>query len=390
MEVRMRHWMLILTTALPVAMTIVSGCTEDAPVKDTKSVAVKRILNPSVRTNDVIACINGVGVTAGDYDNWIWVQKLAYCLGRGLDPTKVNQKSEAYISGKKVVFLNDLVRREVLRQACEKQGIVPPKKYVSEARAHFMSSIRKPKGSFEQFADTLPEPQRTVLIRQVESDARNTYFLEQSSTNDLRNVSDKELSDFIEKVNKYNEEVEAMNVKAVSKAAAAKAEILAGNTFYSVTTNRAEIFQDQGKYWDTVELSDLDPDEELFRFLCSAKEGDISDPLNLDDCIAIVGVLAKEPPTVHEGVEIGEQYSLVRCAFNAYEEADEPVHDPKKMRQSLLDQRVAEAREALMNKVLDDVKIEYPFGNKLFSRGKSNRKHGKKSSKPAPKVQTKQ
>ena len=46
---------------------------------------------------------------------------------------------------------------------------------------------------------------------------------------------------------------------------------------------------------DTVRLMTIRTAPDMFKFLATAKTGDISDPLDLDDGIGIVGVLDRSP-----------------------------------------------------------------------------------------------
>ena len=319
----------------------------------------------TILSTNVVAWVNGAAITRADYDDEYRLRAISYVLCRGLSVSKREAKVDMYLQGIKEPLLLDLVRRELLRQACERRPVAVSEKSLSGVRRKFMKEIRKPSVSFDDFANELPKNVRAALVRHLADEARDAKFLTTWATNDLASVSVEEVSNRLVRLEKFQHDVESRNAEAKRKAAAAKAEILAGASFYSVTTNRAEIFKNQGLEWDTVELGELDEESDLFGFLASANAGDISDPLDLDDSIAIVGVVQKEMGEVPEGVKPAMQYTLVRCAFNAYEMPDEPT-DFAGMRKFILDRRMASAREALVRALADEAKIEFPYGKGLF------------------------
>ena len=79
----------------------------------------------------------------------------------------------------------------------------------------------------------------------------------------------------------------------------------------------------RGESWQVVELSDFEADEPLAKWLMTARPGDISDPLDLEDGISIVGLRMVYDDEEDEGESPEKQYSLVRCAFHAFQEFEE-------------------------------------------------------------------
>lgn len=284
--------------------------------------------------------------------------------------------------------LLDIVSRELIRQECESRSIAPSEKDIASAKRRFLSDILSPRSNFEEFAASLPKDERDSLIRQITIDASAEVLLKACATNDYTRVSAQEVSNRVEVILNSQVEAELRNSQSRTNAAAAKAAILAGATFYDVTTNRAEIFKDEGRFWDVVALRDIDPDSDLFNFLATAKAGDISDPLDFDDGIGIVGVLLKEKEEEDpEGAAPVDQYTLVRCMFNGYEPIDEPT-DFESVRKLLIDRKREEAQKALMSDLFKKAKIEFPYGEKLFAKQKNARGGKAKAKNPKRKKKT--
>lgn len=373
----------------------IGGCSDSTSVsvgkarqdKATGSYCYPSLVNPKIATNDAIARVNGVPITRGEYDAWMALRDEVYCLSKKLDPTKRQDKVLAYRKTTRETAFFDLIRREILRQESERRGIAPVPEAIEAGKRKFLKGINSKVKSFDDFAASLPSNVREVLPRLILSDVRDELLLKDWVTNDVFTVSDLEVSNRLEYVHRYRQEIETRNAQAKQRAAEAKAEILAGASFYSVTTNRADVFKDQGREWDTVELGELDEDSDLFRFLTTAQAGDISDPIDFDDGIGIVGVLVKELGETPDGVAPSMQYTLVRCVFNAYVDLEEP-EEFEAMRKHLLERKLAAAREGLVRELASKAKIEMPYGNALFIRksvkkggGKGNRKAGSRKAK---------
>ena len=383
----------ISLSVLSTVLLLVLGCSDASSDQEKKSsdqenkserkqlgsVSIVSPINPKIKSTDGIALVNGVVIRRSDYDRWVLLRARIFCAEKGLDLGKRNEKLDGYIWNTREQALLDLIRRELIRQACEKRPIVVSNTVLVATQKRFMKFIRRPKDTFDTYVMKLPGDEGEELRKQIYCDARDEVFLKSWATNDIEHVSVTEVSNRIAFVQNYNRSVDERNAASKKRAAAAKAEILAGASFYSVTTNRADIFFDQARFWDVVELGDFEPSEDIFKFLTTAKAGDISDPLDFDDGIGLVGVLQKEDEPQEEG-KVSEYYTLVRCMFNGYDPIEES-DDFESVRESLLETKVTDARQALVTELFNAAKIEYPFGNKLFARKKIKKARMDKSLK---------
>lgn len=365
----------------------VSGCNDakegQLPDQRAKAPSVVSPINPKIKSSESIAIVNGAAIRRDDYDRWIVLRARDFCVANGLDLQKRSEKLDQYIWSTRDVALTDMIRRELIRQECEKKPIVVSNKVLVATQRRFMKRIRRPKESFEEYVKELPEDQGEELRKQVFCDARDEVFLKNWATNDIEHVSAVEVSNRISFVQKYNKEIEELNADSKRRAAAAKAEILAGASFCQVATNRADIFIDQAELWDIAEIGEFEPEEDIFKFLTTAKQGDISDPLDFDDGIGLVGVLLKEKEEQDDGTG-SELFTLVRCMFNGYDPIEES-DDFETVRRSLLEDRVKAAREALVTELFKSAKIEFPFGKKLFAKKKAKGANKPKKKQPAQK-----
>ena len=395
-----------LSIATLATLVCVVGCSDDNSagkgVNVVAPMSVSSPINPLVKAEDSIAIVNGVSISRSDYDKWVVLRSRVYSMANASKSDNMKMSVADYNTATREVALHDLVRRELIRQECEKKSIVPTDADLAMVNRQFMKGIRLPKVPFEKYIVTLPKVEAEEICKQLYADALGERILKSWATNDFTKVSDQEVSNRVSIVRESRLKVAELNAESRNRAAAAKAEILSGaSSFYEVTTNRAEVFKEQGEFWDIVELADLDPQTDLFNFLATAKAGDISDPLDFDDGIGIVGVVLKEKGKETPEKEVAQndaappvyQYTLVRCMFNGYEPIDEP-EDFASAKKLLLERKKKEAQQALLEELYKNARIEFPFGKNLFANPKkAKRKNAKQSNtrgkakKPNPRKQ---
>ena len=247
-------------TFVSAAALFVAGCSDDADkpaaagktASAPRTVVFKSPLNPAIKPEAAIAVVNGTAITRADYDRWIALRTRVYCLANGIDPYKPDKKVAKYNSANANLAFIDIVRRELIRQECEKKGITASESDIKIMQKRFMKGIKKQNEPFDAYCASLPQSEGDEIRRQVMADALGETYLTKWATNDIHHVSAQEVSNRLEYVENYQKSVDKMNEEAKKRAAEAKAEILAGASFYSVTTNRAEIFKDEGKEWDVL------------------------------------------------------------------------------------------------------------------------------------------
>ena len=284
----MRTFTHIFVALLGMIILISSGCGDGASHPDEKresSIEQKRRstelgvvlspLNPIIKLEESIATVNGVQIKREDYDRWLVLRARDYCVANKLNFSKRNKKMQEYIWDTRAVALKDLIRRELCREEFERRSLVVSNDVLVAFQKRFMKRIRRPKESFDEYVRKLPRLDGEELRRQVFADARDEVLLRSWATNGMMSVSALEVTNHIAYVKNYNKAVEAKNADSKKRAAAAKAEILAGASFCQVATNRADIFIDQAEFWDLAEIDEFEPDEDIFKFLASAKQGDI-------------------------------------------------------------------------------------------------------------------
>ena len=328
----------------------------------------------------VVMLVNGCAVTQADYAGWYRLRERIYRVTNKLAKNEMSDRTRAFIRENRSRVVGDLLRRELMRQEAERLGVVVPEESIRRMEKRFMSSIGHAGEPFSN-AEKMFGGDAESLRKAIYMDVRDGLCLEKASTNDLNKVSEKEIDDYITIAKKANAEAEKRMAAQRERALKVREEILNGGNFAAVTSNRADIAKGDGTIWLTCSFAEaMEEDEKLAKWLVTAKVGDISEPMDFEDGIAIVGlrhVFTEEDP--EEGKEPEKEYDLVRCTFTAYD-LIEGLDDRKGIESEMLDERRVQALGELGVRLTSAAKIEYPLGTKIFDRQRP-----KKAAKPRKK-----
>ena len=333
----------------------------------------------------VVVRVNGIDITKKEFANWedLRVKIWAYAHGRPFDGKTEDVKR--FKNGNRTRVIGELIKRILIREYAKTNGIDVSEERIREEEQKFLKSVKKPKAKFESLAAKFGEESFAHLKDAVAADALAGVVIEKTSTNDLRNVTEEEITNRVEFVKKWNDEADRKNAIAREKAAKAKAEIIAGAKFVDVAAKYSEYCPEYGNAWESVRLDEFEGDDPLLKWLVGAKVGDISDPLDLDDGISIVGLkMMYEAEPAEDGKAAVMEYELVRCCFYAYEK-QEVIEDRADLVEDMLELRREKAMEDLRQKLTGSVNIEFPSGRNLFyaerkpAKAKGKAKKGGKS-----------
>ncbi len=335
-------------------------------------------LSPRFKPSDAILRINGHDITKAEYDLFCNLQGQIYCLKHSY-PLKGrrNKELDRYLKNIAMKAIQAIVRREEMRQAAEKAGVTASEVNIARIKKEFMESIGRPKDTFESVVKRLGPKFGPALEASILADARDETYLEKWSPTNLIEVTQKEIDDQKAFNVKFNKQIDELNAASHRKAEEARKEILEKNRlFKDVAKERAELFPEQGERWDVVELDELEASDPFAQWLARAEVGDISQPVDFDDGLAIVGLVSKvkADSSIHPGQE-ADMYEVVRVLFKAYVPR-EMLETDEEWRVAILEYRRNEARKALGAELNANVQIEFPNGEQIFDV-KAKKKPGK-------------
>lgn len=343
------------------------------------------LLRADLRPADVLISLNGEPITVAEFERYSRFNDRVYRLKKRLPLTGANQEAEAAWKQSGNTFFMYLLRRHQLRQAVARAGVVADQESVAKQERVFLEGIGQPSSTVKAVSKKLGPDYGAYLRESITEDASVECLLRQVSTNSLTVVTDEELAQRKREVEQIVSELTVSNRLTRVRAAEAREKILKGElTFPEAGKKYGELAVEQSSFWDVVELAEFPASSPLAQWLAHAEFGDISEPLEMDDGLGIVGVLSKEtgPSAELEGKDV-DFYQLVRILFKWYD-PPEIIDDDDEIREVMLQGRRQMALQALFENLKKTDKIEFPSGGDIF-RNKPNEPAKKPKGKAKPK-----
>ncbi|MBO7685699.1 MAG: hypothetical protein J6V72_04910 [Kiritimatiellae bacterium] len=338
----------------------------------------------------VVVRVNGENITKQDFTVWERTYVKIFAMLRGWSPNTVNAETKKFRHNNRSHVLDDLVTLALFRQYARAEGIEPDPKGLAQKERDFLRMVHKPKAKFADVAASFGKEDGEMLNRMVvQGGALTMAVLVRSTSNDLYRVTAQEFTNRINYVEKTNRDADASNAVVRARAVQAKKEILAGAIFADVAKKYADFSPEQGEEWETFQLDEFDGDNPLGQWLARSDTGDVSDPLVLDDGIAIVGLKAKYESDLSESNKPPVYaYEVVRCVFHDYDKKDDFDGDRKSIERDMIRLRRLGVMNPILSRLKEKAAIEFPCGHNLFyppekKSKKINKKQDRQKAKKA-------
>lgn len=315
--------------------------------------------------DDVIMVVNGEKILVSDYLAQKDLGEKLYRLSKGIAFDQVSEKAAAYSKAKEGFWIDEILRRTILRQEAEARGVQVDARRLEEARSGLLKVLKRKSGTFADLKDALGPASGECLDRNLGEQVRIELLEELTATNDLKTVGDDVVARELESIRAFNLRADKANAKSRARALDFRAKVLSGGNFAELTERMGQVHKEYGREWERADVGAFPPETPLREWLDTApKTGDLSQPLDMDDGLAIVGVVKVEKGMLPSGEALPDLYTLVRCTFNAYEYMR--TMSTNEMRKAILRRRRQDAAKALGDRLSASVKIEFPNGNEFF------------------------
>ena len=359
----------IIAALSGVAVLMMSGCSQEShPTNPGVYVNDKRVVSiHELRLSDPVLYVNGEKITKRDFEELLLLRDRIWRIRQNEAPEASEQDLDAFRMHVGDSMLIELIHRAMFRQYAKEIGVEPPQEKVEVAAVELLKLLGRPNSTVEKLANLIGGDAGELFRKIPYVDAQDAMLRQSVTTNDLDNVSDAEMKRRVEFVKRFDANAEAMNERAKERLLAAKKRILSGA---DIAEEAKKIFDtvhpEYAKKWGRFEIQEFPADEDLHKWLLTAKAGDISDPLDLEDGIAIVKVIEKGKGEAPEGITPPDAFTLVRCTVKALEKMR--YQSPDEMRRQLLFWKRQEAQQKLGTMLTAKAVIEYPNGTNLFTK----------------------
>ena len=320
----------------------------------------------SMGETDVIVVINGKKIRKIDYLRCQHLQREIFKLVNFREG-ELARKAEAFVKANEQRVLPMLMQAEFFVQAAKKAGITVTHEEIEEMRKTLFSAYGIKAKSFDDVKKQLDSTASDCLYETVVNEAISKQTVRKLARPGWFVISPQELTNQLNYVSNFNNTADTMNKRARETLLKAKAEILSGKLFADVAKKYAEVHPEYGKEWITVELEELSAEGEaaMRKWLENANMGDISDPVDLDDGIAIIGVARKGPGEAPPGETPPVLYTLVRCTMFARQNMEVPSEG--EAIELIRNTKIGYARQEVGTNLHNKAVIEFPNGTNFFN-----------------------
>ena len=351
----------------------------DMPTDPGFHVGVEKALLRDLKPSDAVVWVNREPITKGDYQRRVSLAERLYRLNEKLPLEGDDRTIGKKFKRNNAYYFTELISACLVRQEARRCGIVAGDDDLKTMRRVLSKSIQNGKYKFEQILKRLPPRDGEALVEWIEAQALGATVARVTATNSPERVTEEDVDSALRQISEFNQRAARENEKSRKRALKAKAEILGGASFAEVSKRVAQVHPEYGERWEDLQLGEFEPGEPIRQWLEKAVPGDISDPIDLDDGLAIIGLVAKTELGVPGGKStdpVVYSYRAVRCTFRAFEVA------PERTREELLNEILADRRKAAASDLLARLRgkavIYLPYGDELFPQ------RAPKPAKPLP------
>lgn len=364
---------------LGVLVGFFAGCRREThPTKPGVYISAEKVVGiTELSDSDPVLFVNGEKITRRDFEAELLLRDGMWRIANKLPFDMTKEELDEFRLGAGQGIMLQLIHHALFRQYAREKGIVPSEEKVKAAAEELLSNLGRKKSTVERLASEIGGDAGDLFRKIPYINAQDALLRRSVATNDLENVTDAEIKEREEFVAKFDANAEAMNAKAKARLNEARARILAGA---DIAEEAKKIFDTVNPQyavkWGTFTAEEIPADEDLSKWLKKASPGDISEPLDVDDGLAIVKVVAKTKGDAPFGVEPPDAYVLVRCTVKACEKMR--YQNREQMKKQLLLWKQEDAQRILGTMLTDRAVIEYPNGTNLFDKVAASAAGGEK------------
>lgn len=349
---------------------VLTGCDKGVSESTRGASSAKGRYIRDFSTDDVIVEVNGVGITKRNYDCLQNLLEKLYRLQRGIELTGRNAQAERYTFSSEQHLPEILLRDELMEQVAESAGVRPSEADVRKQWEDCSRGLRRAGKSLDEVQAEIGGDEGALLGKLLYRKAQLEEYLEKVVTNGWNVVSDQEVTNRMLWVKQFNDNADRCNEAASNMLVDVRSKILSGSFKFSAAAEKySEVKPEEGRKWESFQLGELPDGQDgeknrLREWLEGAKPGDISYPLEMDDGIAIIGLVSKWDDEVPGAQGPVANYDLVRITryFREYS----PYQNPGETRQQLLKWKREDALKELGAKVYAAAEITYPNGTNFY------------------------
>ena len=359
-------------------LLLVCGCTKnDSDVIEQKSPGIyigeTAAMMSDLRKDDVFLKVNGKCFTKADFDLDAAVYDKMLRMGHKARLTGFNAQAADAIEKMSPLILNYMPRRELFNQYANQNSISVKPAFLEMAVGKVLRDLNRSHSSLDAVCAEMGPGVGERFRYFVNTDALEYSLREHFDKDGLLDIKE---DDIISYSNRYERSVVAAaekNARQLEMLNKALDELKRGADFKTVAAkySEGEFASNDAEYWDEYYKEDFEDEEQLAAWALSAKEGDISGVLELDDGYGIIKLLKKreEGPDPSDETVKETVWEFAKLHRDLYEPLQELTHD--EIKAAYVAERTREIQKKMADAILKEAVIEWPYGTNLFENAKN-------------------
>lgn len=310
---------------------------------------------------DVVVAVNGAALTRQEFEETLDRMSDSYRLA---NPKVNGYELKNYRNLKQRQLIPEFVTKHMLLAEASRRKLAPSPEHLSQVESMLAKRAKNEGKSVDAYLRSLgPAADK---IRQDVTNQALILTLRQAEFGDRLKVTDADLQEARQRVDRYNEMCAATNALVLARGAAIFKRLQAGEDFGKVADETTEEKGTPHGFWGEFSRAEIE-DAKVRNAAFTLPVGGISEPLDTDEGLVILKVLERQGLNVETPVAVQTPTAkLGRILLLLGEERT--LADDATLKRELEKTRLAELQRDWFATLRANVRIEYPNGTNFWGK----------------------
>ncbi len=322
----------------------------------------------------VILIVNGVSFTKKDFNDTCSVFDKMLRMKHGVPLTGFNPKAYESLEKMRPNILSRIMRSELVHQFAREKNIQIKDGYFNEVAANVLKSINRGHSTFDSVCAEMGDETVARKFRTLaECEALEFSLRDLFDTNGILNIAESDVISYSNRYMKSIGEAERKNKEQVKQLEEALEKIASGVDFAEAGLKYSDSKdgKEEAEFWDEYYKEDFDGEDNLESWAMTAKKGDVSGILEMDDGYSIVRLndIRQDQTDPDDESSTETVWEFGRIRKDLFESLPQLTHD--EIVAALTEGRKERIQKIVGEEIMKTAVIEWPYGTNLFENAKN-------------------
>ena len=274
------------------ALAVLAGCGDGTTSTNSKGASAEKTPYSSLATNAVIVSVNGLELTKQDAEQRA---DLAFALLRVKSHFQGNPRDPQVRALFVRKIVGQFISETLISQAASKDGVVPTKDSIEEARGEIVATFGDNELSFDEFSKKIPKKLREDLDKRIAT-AAIVYDYIKAKLGDQATVTEKDIDEVMAFAEEKRTESNRLMAEQRAKAAELHKRLLNGEDFATVAKESYTADDDNcdgtwGEFTAAI-IESMYPG--ILKLVTPLKPGEFTAPVEFDEGMYIIQLVSRE------------------------------------------------------------------------------------------------